>query len=197
MRTEPRALRDANKIDEASASTDNELVRRCLAGQSELFGRLVDRYQSKIYRLALGITGNAEDAMDATQNAFLKAFQHLSTFNPSYRFFSWIYRIGMNEALNLRERSGHSESLAWEPETREADPEDQLAGREVGGEIRRALQRLTPDLRTVIVLRHLEDLSYAEIAEVVGIEVKTVKSRLFSARRELRQILVERGLDPR
>lgn len=197
MSTEARKLRGAKEIGGELSPSDNELVRSCLEGRKESFGRLIDRYQSKIYHLALGITGNAEDAMDATQNAFLKAFEHLSSFDPAYRFFSWIYRIGMNEALNLKGRRVTATSLDWEPRARGADPEDEVAGRETGCEIRRALQLLSPDLRTVIVLRHLQDLSYVEIAEVTGVQIKTVKSRLFSARRELREILAKRGLDPR
>ncbi len=197
MSAESSVLREANPIGDEPNLSDDELIRRCAEGQSELFGQLIDRYQGKIYHLALGITGNVEDAMDATQNAFLKAFEHLSSFDPSYRFFSWIYRIGLNEALNVKRRKGESTVLEWEPESPQASPEDRAAGRETGREIHHALRLLSVDLRTVVVLRHLQDLSYAEIAEVVGVEVKTVKSRLFEARRELREILARRGLDPR
>lgn len=176
--------------------SDEELVNLCLGGRREAFTTLVDRYQRKVYNLALGITGNPDDAMDATQNAFLKAFEHLRSFDPRYRFFSWLYRIGMNESLNLQRRSQRTTILDEEPETMRADPEARASALETGTAIRQALEQLSPQLRSVIVLRHLEGLTYAEIADVVGVEVKTVKSRLFSARRELRKLLAEHGSTP-
>ena len=175
---------------------DDELVRATLEGEREAFDELVERYQGKIYNVALSITGRREDALDATQNAFLNAYDHLDRFDSGFRFFSWIYRIGLNESLRLvrdRRESPLEETNLPSPK---AGPERTAEGRETGRAIRRALMRLSPELRAVIVLRHFHGLSYAEMAKVVGVPAKTVKSRLFTARRELRRSLAERGLAP-
>ena len=177
--------------------SDDELVRATLGGEREAFDELVERYQGKIYNVALSVTGRREDALDATQNAFLNAYDHLDRFNSEYRFFSWIYRIGLNESLRLLRDRRESSLEETDLPSPKAGPERQVEGRETGRAIRRALMQLAPDLRAVIVLRHFHGLSYAEMAEVVGVPPKTVKSRLFTARRELRHRLTERGLAPR
>lgn len=175
---------------------DEELVRATLAGEREAFDVLVERYQGKIYNVALRVTGQREDALDATQNAFLNAYDHLNRFDSKFRFFSWIYRIGLNEALRIvRDRREASLPDAELPSGK-AGPESKVRGHETGMAIRAALMSLSPDLRAVVVLRHFHGLSYAEMAEIVGAPVKTVKSRLFSARRELRLQLANRGLAP-
>lgn len=176
--------------------SDDELVRATLAGEREAFDVLVERYQGKIYNVALGITGRPEDALDVTQNAFLNAYDHLDRFDDSYRFFSWIYRIGLNEALRLIRDRRESSLPDMDLPSPSAGPETTMRGREAGRAIREELLELSPDLRAVIVLRHFHGLSYAEMAEVVGVPEKTVKSRLFSARRELRTRLTHRGLAP-
>jgi RNA polymerase sigma-70 factor (ECF subfamily) len=175
---------------------DHELVELTLSGDRAAFGELVDRYNSKIYNMTLRITGNADDALDATQSAFLKAFSRLDTFNPTYRFFSWLYRIGTNEALNLIKRRSRYRKLDVRIETSEPGPESECWGREAGDKLRAALLALKPDYRVVLVLRHIDGLSYREISEVLGIPVKTAKSRLFTARSLLRQRLLEEGLTP-
>jgi RNA polymerase sigma-70 factor (ECF subfamily) len=173
---------------------DNDLVRACLAGSPEAFDELVDRYQMKIYNLALRITGNSEDAMDVTQETFLKAWDNLQRFDPAHRFFSWIYRIGTNEALNLvRGRKPESE-LAAEPAAPAPGPESRAQGRQTGRRIREGIASLSPDYRAVVVLRHFHGLSYEEMSEVIGISVGKVKSRLFSARKLLREHLTAEGL---
>jgi len=118
----------------------------------------------------------------------------LGSFDPKQRFFSWVCRIGVNEALNLLKRRHRSVVLAFEPPTRRPDPEQRAAGAEVGLKIQEALDALTPDYRLVVVLRHFQGLSYQEIAEIAEVPVKTVKSRLFSARLCLRDLLLREGL---
>lgn len=172
---------------------DNELVQATLAGDGQAYDELIARYERPVYNVALRVTGNIEDAMDATQAAFLKAFDHLSKFDPTRRFFSWIYRIGVNEALNVVRTRGRFVDLETEPQHGRADPERLCWANEAGRAIEQALTELTPDYRAVIVLRHLQGLSYEEIAEVTGVSSKKVKSRLFTARRELRRTLTERG----
>ncbi|MDX1501799.1 MAG: sigma-70 family RNA polymerase sigma factor [Thermoanaerobaculia bacterium] len=175
---------------------DSDLVQATLNGDSGAFAQLVGRYDRKIYNLALRVTGDPQDAMDATQSAFLKAYDHLDDFDPSRRFFSWIYRIGLNEALGLVRHRTRYVPLEADPPQRRADPEQETAGRETGREIRWALGQLSAEQRAVMVLRHLHGLTYQEMSQVVGVPVGRVKSRLFAARTRLRQLLHEKGLCP-
>ena len=174
--------------------TDQELVLACRNGEHGAFAELVDRYQLKIFNAALRVTGDNADAQDVTQATFLKVFEKLDSFNPDFRFFSWIYKIAVNEALNVvgrRRSTALSESGVFEPS---ADPEREAQGREVGRAIESALMELRPPQRLTIVLRHFHGLSYQEMSEIIEVPVKTVKSRLFSARRELRAKLDQSGL---
>jgi RNA polymerase sigma-70 factor (ECF subfamily) len=177
-----------------SSRSDQELVKASLEGDRTAFGELVDRYEKKIYNLTLRVTGNVDDALDATQAAFLKAYDNRKSFDPERRFFSWIYRIGLNEALDLVGGRRKSTDLSADIPVDSPNPEREAQGREAGRAIHQALQGLKPDYRVLIVLRHLDGLSYQEMSEVTGIAVKTVKSRLFSARRELRTMLVDKQL---
>lgn len=169
--------------------TDQDLVIACREGDGSAFAELVDRYQIKIFNAAFRITGNRADAQDVTQATFLKTYEKLDQFDPKYRFFSWIYKIGINEALNLIGRQGPSGVLEPEMADAGASPEREAQGREIGREIQRALLELKPALRVTIVLRHFLELSYLEMSKVIGVPVQTVKSRLFTARRELRRRL--------
>lgn len=177
-----------------SEREDHQLVAATLAGEREAFDELTRRYGPKIYSMTLRITGNADDALDATQATFLKAFDKLESFNPAYRFFSWIYRIGMNEALNLVNGRRRFAELDQRLAETAPDPERLYWGREAGAKLREAILSLKPDYRAALVLRHFEGLSYREMSEVLGISVKTTKSRLFTARSLLRQRLAEEGL---
>ena len=169
------------------------LVAACLAGDRTAFGQLVDAYQSKLFYAAYRITGSAEDAMDATQSAFVKAYENLHTFDPSRRFFSWIYRIALNEALNICNLRRNQSELEDEIPGTGDDPEQVCEAEEEGQAIQRALMTLCEDQRAVLVLRHFHGLSYGEIGEVVGVGEKTVKSRLFAARQNLRAALLKQG----
>jgi RNA polymerase sigma-70 factor (ECF subfamily) len=170
------------------------LVQACLSGDNAAFGNLVDQYEGKLFNVALQITGSREDAMDATQAAFVKAYEKLHTFDPSYRFFSWIYRIAINESLNHVKRRGREATLETETAATMADPEREVGDSETWNEVVRAMRELKPEHRAVVVLRHLEGLSYREIADILSIPENKVKSRLFSARRRLRHALLERGV---
>jgi RNA polymerase sigma-70 factor, ECF subfamily len=173
-------------IDE---SHDAALIDRCQAGDTEAFEALVRQYQRGLFNIALRMLGSYEDARDATQTAFIKAYEHLDRFDPAQRFFSWIYRILKNECLNVLRARRQSEpvSLDWPaagvPDTVEAEERTRA--------IQRALLGLSDDYREVMVLRHFTDLSYDEIASTLGIPVKTVKSRLYSARQRLSELLIE------
>lgn len=170
------------------------LVEACLAGDRSAFAELVDTYQSKLYNAAFRITGSSADAMDATQGAFVKAYENLQTFDRSRRFFSWIYRIALNEAFNIIDRRrGHSE-LVEEIPGGGNDPEQACQAAETNEWIQKALMNMPEEQRAVLVLRHFHGLSYREIGEVVGVSEKMVKSRLFMARQNLRAFLSEQGL---
>jgi RNA polymerase sigma-70 factor (ECF subfamily) len=170
------------------------LVEACLSGDHAAFGALVDSYEAKLYNVALRITGSRDDAMDVTQSAFVKAYEKLHTFDPSHRFFSWIYRIAINEALNMTRRRGATAELDSETPQADGDPERLSIDREYRVFLQQALADLTPEYRTVVVLKHLQGLSYREIADLLGIDESLVKSRLFSARQRLRLGLEKRGV---
>lgn len=174
---------------DTSGSEDAELVRRSLAGDTDAFGVLVTRYQHVMYTVALRMLGNTEDAKDVTQDAFVKAFRQLAAFDSSYRFFSWMYRIVINECLNSIRSRRPQEPLDIAIAGR-ANPYESAMTIERRGQIEAALQRLTPEYRAVVVLRHFGGQSYGEIADALSIPEKTVKSRLFSARQLLGEMLL-------
>ncbi len=169
------------------------LVEACLQGDRSAFDDLVDRYQRPLFAATYRITGSVDDAMDATQNAFVKAYEKLHTFDGSHRFFSWVYRIAINQALNLVDAGSRLHPFDQQTPVAEPSPEAAAGTMENRQHLQRAMVELPPHYRTVLVLKHLEGLSYREIAEILEIPEKTVKSRLFTARRRLREILVERG----
>lgn len=172
---------------------DADLVRRCLAGESECFTRLVERYERVLYNLALRMVGDEEDAKDIVQASFVKTYEKLSSFDPRFKFFSWVYKITLNESLNALQRRKPMEAIPENLPSEERLPEDALDQERLGRRIQIALEHLTPDYRQVIVLRHFLELSYREMAEIIGVPEKTVKSRLFSARRTLCEILSPEG----
>ena len=175
---------------------DAMLVEACLHGDRHAFDKLVDRYEGPLFSAAYRITGSVEDAMDATQNAFVNAYEKLHTFDPTYRFFSWIYRIAVNQSLNLVGRRKEQTELEEDTATEGRGPAEIFESTEASGQLKRALDELEPNYRTVIVLKHLEGFSYREIGELLEIPEKTVKSRLFTARQRLRVILTEQGFAP-
>lgn len=168
---------------------DAALVRQTLAGETAAFEALVTRYQKVLYTVALRMLGNVEDARDATQDAFVKAYQRLGTFDPAYRFFSWIYRILVNECLNAIRGRRVQEPLAAEMAAA-GTPFETAVAAERRAQVEAALQQLTPDYRAVVVLRHFVGQSYGEIAETLSIPERTVKSRLYAARQRLGEHLL-------
>ena len=169
-------------------------MARCLEGDVQAFGILVERYQRVLYNLGLRMLGNPEDARDASQTAFLKAFQKLESFNPRFRFFSWIYKITVNECLNQIEKRRRVEPL--DPNIDLPSPEKataRLEVREATEKVQGALLRLTEAHREVVILRHFLEMSYDEIAGTLTIPEKTVKSRLYEARQRLCELLPEKA----
>lgn len=174
----------------AEADDDVICVARCLRGDSAAFEAIVRRYERVLFSVARRMLGNYEDALDATQNAFVRAFQGLDTYDPSRRFFSWIYRIAVNECLNARRGRRPDDPLPADLEAQAGDnPFKEVQNAELSGVIDSALVRLSEDQRLVVVLRYFAELSYSEISEAVGVPEKTVKSRLFEARHRLGDLL--------
>ncbi len=172
---------------------DAEAVQRCRAGQTAAFGELVDRYHRQIFALAWRMTGSRDAAEEITQIVFVKAFEHLHSFDVNRRFFSWLYRIGINESLTWKHTMLPHDDITTQTAT-DPGPDAVLLEKERISGVQKAVMRLKPDHREVIVLRHFRELSYAGIAEVLGIPEKTVKSRLFTARAALAAFLREGGV---
>lgn len=173
----------------ANDELDRALVRRFLDGERAAGDELVGRYHRSVFNVALRMLGNVQDAEDVTQTAFGNAFAALDTYDPRYRFFSWIYRMTVNESLNTLKRrrkvislDGSFDVPAPSAISRSADEAEER--------VESALLELKPDDRAVVVLRHFVSFSYEEISDVLGVPVKTVKSRLFTARERLRQSLL-------
>jgi len=180
-------------LEETPAAADEQdraLVRGHLEGQPDAAGGLVDRYQKRLFNLALRMLDNAQDAEDVTQTVFLNAFLKLRTFDPRYRFFSWIYRMTVNESLNVLKRRKRTVTLEDEPAIPAPEAVPDLAT-EAQDRLSQALRCLKADDRALVVLRHFLFFSYEEMADVLEIHVRTVKSRLFSARERLRMALRE------
>lgn len=171
----------------AADEQDRALVKEYLDGegrQDAAAEGLVDRYQKRLFNLALRMTGNAQDAEDVTQTVFLNAFLKLRTYDPRYRFFSWIYRMTVNESLNELKRRKRTVPLDDEPAIPSPDAALDVAT-EAQDQLSRALKCLKPDDRSLVVLKHFLFLSYEEMADVFEIDVRTLKSRLFTARERL------------
>jgi RNA polymerase sigma-70 factor, ECF subfamily len=168
---------------------DAAVVTRCLAGDRDAYEVIVNRYQRGLFNVALRMLGNYEDARDATQTAFVKAYEHLDSFDRDQRFFSWVFRILKNECLNVLRGRRPSEPVSLDlPAGRSADP---VEVRERQQAVQNALLALSMEYREVVVLRHFTDLSYEEIATMLNISATTVKSRLYTARQQLGDRLVE------
>lgn len=171
---------------------DPALIERCVRGDREAFTVLVAMYQRPVYNAALWILHDADDARDVAQAVFLRVWEKLDAYDPQYRFFSWIYRIAVNEALNLRRRTEREDELDEDdalPAGERSDPEAQLMAAEMATQVQQALKRMTARDRAVLMLRHYSECSYEEIGQILELDEKTVKSRLFEARRRLQGLL--------
>ena len=181
---------------------ESAVVAQAREGDTTAFGELVRRYEGRIFRLAQHVTQNREDAEDVLQETFMKAYEHLDQFKGDSKFYTWIVRIAVNQALMKlrRQKTDKSVSLDETIDTGEdmvvreiaawgEDPEQQLSREELGGILETAIQSLEPLYRSVFVLRDIEELSTEETAEMLGLSVPAVKSRLLRARLQLREKL--------
>ena len=167
------------------SADDGAAVKRCLNGEPAAFEVLVGRYQHIMFNVALRMLGDCEDARDAAQNTFVKAYEKLGTYDPERRFFSWMYRILMNECLNLRRRPATEQLGDTEAGVSDSSDVDAVEAAERKRDVRQAILSLSPAYREVIVLRHFAALSYEQMSEAIGVPTKTIKSRLHTARQQL------------
>ena len=177
--------------------SDRELVRDSRRGDKEAFRELVERYQRRITSVALGMVQNRDDAMELSQETFVKAFENLEKFKGESSFYTWLYRIVVNLAIDARRRDRRRPMVILEDrgtgdvmdllptDERRADPYEQTKSREIGQRVNEAIDELTPDHKAVIVLREVEGLSYDDISRVMQCSKGTVMSRLHYARKKL------------
>ena len=191
-------------------TSDQEAIRRVLAGDRDAFRILVDRYQGRIHALAIRVLRDEEAAQDATQEAFIKAYGALDRFEGRSSFYTWLYRLAMNQCLDLRRRDRSDRHVEWTEGGAVETDSDTLPTPEVAGVefapaaafmrkqlregIAAAIEQLPEAARETLVLREVEGLSYAEIADAQQIPKGTVMSRLHYARKQLQKLLVEAGL---
>ncbi|MFN6127935.1 MAG: RNA polymerase sigma factor [Planctomycetota bacterium] len=175
---------------------EEELIQLALDGQSAAFETLVRRYQDRLYTAMISIVGNTDEAEDVVQEAFIQAYLKLDTFQQNSRFFTWIYRIAFNFALARRRRNRgvlsldeSRENTGSEPVSNGESPDDRLSRNEDVQLVHHAVALVSEDHRSILVLREMEDLAYEEIADVLGISIGTVRSRLNRARAALKQQL--------
>lgn len=172
---------------------DSNLANLAASGDLDAFGALVRRYERQVFRIILRMIGNYDDARDLSQQVFLKAFQHLDAYDRNRKFFSWIYRIAMNEAINHIHSRRRFEPLDPESPALGLNAAEQLEERERYSDLHQAVLELGEKHRAVVVLRHFVQCSYSEVAGMLDIPEKTVKSRLFEARQILRRVLTARS----
>lgn len=170
------------------------LIRDCQQGDRKALDTLVRHFEKPVYNAAYRMLGNKDEAADVTQVAFMKLFENINRFDPNHRLFSWIYRIALNEAINQLGRRRKLEPLE-EPPCPDGDVlQDCLAASQLHTEIQAILMELHEDHRTVIVLHYFTDCSYRHIGEILDLPEKTVKSRLFAARQQLKNRLQQHGI---
>lgn len=172
---------------------DAALVKDCLHGDRRAMAQLVSQYERPVFNAAYRILGSTDDAADTTQTVFLKVFEHIADYNPKHKFFSWIYRIAINESLNQVKKRRHQEPLADSQASPWRGPEEELDSKRICNRVQGALMQLNEDYRTVVVLKHMSGCSYQQISEVLQIPEKTVKSRLYSARQIMKKSLLSDG----
>jgi RNA polymerase sigma-70 factor (ECF subfamily) len=178
---------------------DRRLIAESLAGKSAAYGILVRRYQDRLFNTVFRLLDSPEDAQDVVQESFISAYQSLASFKGDSLFFTWLYRIAMNAAISLRRKkratvsldTGSKHDLSIDPldQSRDNRPGDAMERREEESQLQAALNRLSAEHRTVVVLKDIDDMRYEDIAEVLNVPIGTVRSRLHRARLELRDLL--------
>ncbi len=170
---------------------ETALIAASRRGDVAAYDQLVGAYQDRIYQVAYRVTGNPEDASDAAQDAFLKAFRSLGAFRGAAAFSTWLYRIAVNAALDIVRRRPPQAPDPLDAVAVAADTDRELERRDLQRRIHQAIAGLPPDQRVAVVLRDLQGLSYTEMASLLRVPVGTVRSRLSRGRDTLRQMLAD------
>lgn len=187
------------------AANDRDLVARALQGEEAAYRILVERHKRGVFSLIVRLVGDREEAEDLAQEAFIRAFQNLRRFDPRYKFSSWLLKIAQNLAIDaLRSRKPRPEPLHGRGEegpplqvpAEEESPAERVERLETGEALERAVAQLPAHYRAAIHLYHVQEKSYPEIAEILGLPIGTVKTHLFRARQALRELLAGSDLAP-
>ena len=189
----------------ATPLTDHDLVVRAQKGSEKAYCELLDRYQRPVFSLIYRMVRDREQAEDLTQETFVRVFNHIDRYDPAYKFSSWIFKIATNLTIDwLRKKevptvsidgsryattSDEIEASTITVESKDETPEELLIARELGDEIEQAIGRLRPEYKTAILLRHVEDKPYEEIAQIMSLPLGTVKTYIHRGRKELQELL--------
>ncbi|MBX7171908.1 MAG: sigma-70 family RNA polymerase sigma factor [Pyrinomonadaceae bacterium] len=194
---------NAIQINNLKEFTDGELIVKAISGREDSFEELVRRYQRPIINYVFRMLGNYDASLDVTQEVFIKVYNSMARYSAEYKFSTWLYKIAHNASIDyLRRHHNHEQSLEVENEegtyqiqyeSKHLSPEQERERSEWREEIATVVKRLPAGYRELILLRHTQDLSYDEIAEVTNLPLGTVKNRLFRAREMMREIFVDRG----
>ena len=173
---------------------DKELIENCMNGDRQAIESLLFKYEKPVFNAAYRMLNSSEDARDVTQTVFLKVIENMNSYNPKYRFFSWIYRIVLNESINCLKKQNRLDALDQEPVSDGRGPEEQTGSEKMSQGMQKALMTIKAEYRTVIVLKPFVDCSYDEISQILDLPEKKVKSRLYSGRQLLREALTKSGM---
>ena len=189
----------------ATPLTDHEVVVRAQKGSEKAYRELLDRYQRPVFSLIYRMVRDREQAEDLAQETFVRVFNHIDRYDPAYKFSSWIFKIATNLTIDwMRKKevptvsidgsryattSDEIEASTITVESKDETPEELLIARELGDEIERAIGRLRPEYKTAILLRHVEDKPYEEIAQIMSLPLGTVKTYIHRGRKELQEML--------
>jgi len=195
-------MKEKRENDNAALLSDIELVKMTLSGDRRAYRELVEKYQQRIYAIAFGVLHNREDALDVSQDVLIKAYRKLSKFRGASSFYTWLYRITINMAIDYRRKrknvvqveyddriGADEESEKPSMKTVTESPAEALERKELNKVVMDAIASLPDEQKTVLILREIEGLAYEEISEVTGVSIGTVMSRLHYGRRKLRDVL--------
>jgi len=172
---------------------DKECVRRCLEGETDIYALLVERYEKQVFNIVYQMIHNYESAQDVTQSIFIKVYENLDSYKSKYKFFSWIYRIAVNETLNYIQREKKNTELKLEISSDENSPLDNCEKEDEKKCLVEAIEKLSIMYKSVIILKYFLQLSYKDMAYILDVSEGKVKSRLFTARKKLRDYLIDKG----
>jgi RNA polymerase sigma-70 factor, ECF subfamily len=182
-------------------SIEEKLIKKVKLGDREAFADLVELYKDKVYHVSYRMVGNAMEAEDIAQETFLRVYSNIGSYDPSYKFSTWIYRIATNlsidllrkrkQTLSLDKQVEGSDGLDWHDRLADPDkgPEEALLTGELQAEVQNAMETLSPKYKSIMILRYLEDLSLTEISEIVKLPITTIKTRIHRGREALKKKL--------